>query len=99
MKVILAEKPSVARDLARHVRATIRQDGYFEGNEYQVTWAFGHLVKLCDFEDYDPALKRWRLETIPFIPTEFQVKVINDERSRRQFSIVKKLFKAADEII
>lgn len=99
MKVILAEKPSVARDLARHVRATSRRDGYFEGSGYQVTWAFGHLVKLCDFEDYDPALKRWSLDTIPFVPAEFQLKVNSDDRSRQQFAVVKRLFANADELI
>ena len=71
VKVILAEKPSVAREIAEFVGARSRRDSYLEGGGYQVTWAFGHLVELKEPEDYDPALKRWSLETLPFVPELF----------------------------
>lgn len=99
MKVILTEKPSVARDIAHHLGAKQRHEGYFEGNSYQVTWAFGHLIALKDPEDYDPALKKWSLATIPFIPNSFELKVVDDKRIRKQFAIIKKLLKSASEII
>ena len=99
MKVVLAEKPSVARDLARVLKAHARRDGYFEGDGYQVTWAFGHLVGLKDFDDYDPALKRWSLDSLPFVPDQFGLKVIGDKSARHQFSVIKKLFRSAKQII
>ena len=99
MKVILAEKPSVAREIAEFVGARSRRDSYLEGGGYQVTWAFGHLVELKEPEDYDPALKRWSLETLPFVPERFELKLVNDKRSRQQFNVIKRLFHAADEII
>ena len=76
---VLAEKPSVARDIAAFVGARARKDGYFEGNDYQVTWAFGHLVTLKEPDEYDPSMKRWTLETLPFIPDEFQLKLTGDD--------------------
>ncbi|MES2200360.1 MAG: DNA topoisomerase, partial [Chlamydiota bacterium] len=99
MKVVLAEKPSVARDIAAHLGANQKYDGYFQGNDYQVTWAFGHLISLKNPEDYDPALKRWSLSTIPFIPKAFELKVVDDKGIRKQFATIKKLLKAADELI
>ncbi len=99
MKVVLAEKPSVARDIAAHLGANQKHDGYFEGNGYQVTWAFGHLISLKNPEDYDPTLKRWSLSTIPFIPKEFELKVVDDKGIRKQFATIKKLLKSADELI
>ena len=99
MKVILAEKPSVARDLAAFLKATSRRDGYFEGNGYQVTWALGHLVELKEPADYDPSLKTWSLATLPFIPNEFGLKLRDDKRTKQQFGIVKRLFRAADGLI
>lgn len=99
MKVILTEKPSVARDIAAHLGANQRHDGYFEGNGYQVTWAFGHLITLKEPEDYDPALKKWSLSTLPFIPEQFELKVAADKGIRKQFAVIKKLFKSADELI
>jgi DNA topoisomerase III len=99
MKVVLAEKPSVARELASFLGARTRADGYFEGQGYQVTWAFGHLVTLKEPEDYDPALKRWSLETLPIVPEHFGLKVIEEKGARTQFAIVKRLFRAAEEII
>ena len=99
MKVVLAEKPSVAREIAAFVHANSRHDGYFEGRDYQVTWAYGHLVTLKEPDDYDPALKRWSLEGLPFIPDQFELKLLGDKLARKQFAIVKRLFRAASEII
>ena len=99
MRVVLAEKPSVARELASFLGARTRADGYFEGQGYQVTWAFGHLVTLKEPEDYDPALKRWSLETLPIVPEHFGLKVLEEKGARTQFAIVKRLFRAAEEII
>ena len=80
MKVVLAEKPSVARDLASFLKATSRRDGYFEGSGYQVTWALGHLVELKEPADYDPSLKKWSLHTLPFVPKEFELKRRGDKQ-------------------
>src|SRR5215831_17800273 len=91
MKVILAEKPSVARDLAAFLRASSRREGYFEGNGYQVTWALGHLGTLKEPEDYDPALKKWSLATLPFVPRRFELKLLDDKRARAQFTVVQRL--------
>ena len=99
MKVILTEKPSVARDIAAFVKANKRFNGYFEGNGYDVTWAFGHLVMLKEPGEYDPALKRWSLDRLPFIPNPFELKLINNKDSKKQFAIIKSLFKSAEEII
>jgi DNA topoisomerase-3 len=99
MKVILTEKPSVARDIAAHLGSTAKHEGYFEGNGYQVTWAFGHLIALKDPDDYDPALKKWQLSTLPFIPKQFELKIVEDAGVRKQFAIIKKLFKSASELI
>ncbi|WP_146389725.1 type IA DNA topoisomerase [Allorhodopirellula solitaria] len=99
MKVILAEKPSVARDLASFLKASSRRDGYLEGGGYQVTWAFGHLVELVEPGDYDPALKRWTLDSLPFIPDNFELRVRGDDGAKKQFAIIKRLFRAADSII
>lgn len=99
MKAILAEKSSVAREIAAFVGARSRNDGYLEGGGYQVTWAFGHLVELKLPEDYDPALKRWSLDVLPFIPGRFELKLVQDKPSRQQFSVIKRLFRGAQEII
>ena len=99
MKVILTEKPSVAKDIALHLGAKERHDGYFEGNGFQVTWAFGHLIALKDPHDYDPALKKWSLQTLPVIPKEFELKVVDESGIRKQFGIIKKLFKSSSELI
>ena len=99
MKVVLAEKPSVARELAHCLGCTTRRDGYLEGSGYQVTWAFGHLVALKDPEDYDPALKKWALETLPIIPDKFGLKASGDKQARHQLSVIKQLFRTADELI
>ncbi len=99
MKVVLAEKPSVAREIADFLSAKSRHDGYFEGNGYQVTWALGHLVTLKEPDEYDAALKKWALEPLPFIPERFELKLVPDKRARQQFAVVKQLFRAASEII
>src|SRR5690348_1847390 len=99
MQVVIAEKPSVARELAAFLGAGARQDGYFEGRGYQVTWALGHLVTLKEPQDYDPALKRWSLAALPFVPDRFGLKLIDEARARKQFGVVKRLFRSADELI
>ncbi len=99
MIVVLCEKPSVAKDIAAHLGSKNRHDGYFEGNGYQVTWAFGHLVSLKEPDDYDPQLKKWSLETLPFIPETFELKVLDDKGVQKQFGVIKKLFQKASEII
>jgi DNA topoisomerase III len=99
MRVVLAEKPSVARELASFLGATSRADGYFEGRGYQVTWALGHLATLKEPEDYDPALKRWSLETLPIVPEHFGLKLIEEKGARKQFAVIKRLFRSAEELI
>jgi len=99
MKVVLTEKPSVARDIAEHLGAKQRHEGYFEGNGYQITWAFGHLIALKNPEDYDPSLKKWSISTIPFIPQVFELKIVEDKGIRKQFAVIKKLLRSASEIV
>jgi DNA topoisomerase III len=99
MKVVLTEKPSVARDLAAFLGASQRREGYLEGGGYQVTWALGHLVELCEPEDYDPALRKWSLDALPIVPEEFRLRVIDNPAGRKQFAVVKRLLQGADEII
>ena len=88
MNVVVAEKPSVARDLAKVLGATQRQAGYLEGNGWQVTWAIGHLVTLKTPDEYDPALKRWSLDRLPFVPDRFELKPSGDRSAREQLEIV-----------
>jgi DNA topoisomerase-3 len=91
LKVILAEKPSVARDIAAVVGAKNKRDGYFEGNGYAVTYAFGHLVTLAEPEDMNPAWgKPWRLAQLPMIPSQWKYRIV--EKASQQFNIIKKLF-------
>lgn len=82
-KVIIAEKPSVAKNIADALNIKQRRDGYFEGEDYIITWAFGHLLQLFDAKDYDESMKFWRLEKFPFIPEEFQYKVKRDNYDRK----------------
>ena len=77
-KLIIAEKPSVAKNIADAVGAKKRAKGYIEGDDYVITWAFGHLLQLYDAKDYDPAMKSWRLENFPFIPGEYKYKIKSD---------------------
>ena len=99
MVVCIAEKPSVAKDIARILGANSSHDGYMEGNGYQVTWTFGHLCCLKEPDDYTPNWKRWSLSALPMIPQRFGIKVIDDKGIRKQFSTIEKLMQAADSII
>lgn len=99
MIVCIAEKPSVARDIARIIGATKSRDGYIEGNGYQVTWTFGHLCTLKEPDDYTPMWKRWSLGSLPMIPKRFGIKLIDDDGIKRQFAVIEKLMQAADGII
>src|SRR4051812_18253423 len=99
MRVVLAEKPSVARELASFLDATQRNDGYYEGRGYQVTWALGHLVTLKEPQDYDPALKHWSLEALPFVPERFGLKPLTGKGAGKQLAIIRRLFRSADELI
>jgi len=99
MKLCIAEKPSVAKDLAEILGAKIRHDGYFEGNGYCVTWTFGHLCSLKDPEDYNPLWKYWKLEDLPIIPAQFGIKIKGDKGVEKQFQTIKNLVSKATEII
>ena len=99
MKVCIAEKPSVARDIARILGANKSCVGYMEGNGYQVTWTFGHLCELKEPNDYSENWKHWSLAALPMIPPRFGIKLIEDEGIKKQFAVIEKLYHAADEII
>ena len=103
-KVIIAEKPSVAKNIADAFKIKTRKDGYFEGNGYYITWAFGHLLQLYDAKDYDESMKGWRFEKFPFIPENFLYKVkcdsanrsIEDKGAKKQLGIIKSLIDRQD---
>ncbi len=99
MIVCIAEKPSVAKDIARILGANSSHEGYMEGNGYQVTWTFGHLCTLKEPDDYTPMWKRWSLGALPMIPQRFGIKLINDTRIAKQFAIIERLMQAADGIV
>ena len=99
MIVCIAEKPSVARDIARIIGANTSHDGYMEGNGYQVTWTFGHLCTLKEPGDYTPAWKSWALTQLPMVPPRFGIKLIDDNGIKKQFSIIERLMKHADGIV
>lgn len=99
MIVCIAEKPSVARDIAEVLGARTKKDGYIEGNGYQVTWTFGHLCTLKEPHEYTPAWKVWSLGSLPMIPPRFGIKLINDSGIERQFHIIEELMQKADGII
>lgn len=99
MIVCIAEKPSVARDLARILGAGSRKDGYFEGNNYQVTWTFGHLCGLKEPHEYNPNWRRWYLNDLPILPPRFGIRLIDDDGIKKQFSVIESLVKAADEVV
>ena len=99
MKVCIAEKPSVAKELAQIIGATSRRDGYFEGNGYQVTWTFGHLCTLKEPNDYTPQWKAWNFRSLPMIPQKFGIKLIEDDGVKKQFATIEKLMLAAEEVI
>ena len=99
MIVCIAEKPSVAKDIARIIGATSARDGYMEGNGYQVTWTFGHLCTLKEPNDYTENWKRWSLSALPMIPPRFGIKLIDDSGIKKQFAVIERLMQAADGII
>ena len=99
MKLCITEKPSVGKDIAAILGANIRRDGYYEGEEYCVTWTFGHLCTLKEPDDYSPAWKRWSLGSLPMIPDRFGIKLIDDSGIKRQFEVIKNLIGRADEVI
>ncbi len=99
MIVCIAEKPSVAKDIARILGANASYDGYMEGNGYQVTWTFGHLCTLKEPDDYTPLWKYWSLSALPMIPQRFGIKLIEDKGIQKQFATIERLMQAADGII
>ena len=98
-KLIIAEKPSVARNIADALGIKDRQNGYMEGDDYIITWVFGHLLQLYDVKDYDETRRSWRMENFPFIPDEFRYKIKSDSKNKnevdqgaqRQINIIKNL--------
>lgn len=99
MILCIAEKPSVAKDIAEIIGAKQRNDGFYEGNGYQVTWTFGHLCTLKEPHDYNERWKYWKLEDLPIIPTNFGIKVIEDQGVKRQFSVIERLVANCTEVI
>ena len=99
MKVCIAEKPSVAREIASILGANSKRDGYYEGNGYAVTYTFGHLCTLFEPNDYKPYWKSWDLNNLPMLPDKFQTKVVNNDGIQKQFKIIKSLFDKADVVI
>lgn len=99
MKVCIAEKPSVAREIAAILGATTKRDGYYEGNGYAVTYTFGHLCTLMEPNDYKPHWKSWDLNNLPMLPEKFKTKVVSNSGIQKQFKIVKKLFDSANLVI
>ncbi|MBD8388484.1 DNA topoisomerase 3 [Dysgonomonas sp. BGC7] len=99
MKVCIAEKPSVAREIASVLGASARRDGYFEGNGYQVTWTFGHFCTLKEPHEYSPQWKQWSLAVLPMIPPRFGIKLLDNDGVKKQFAVIEKLISEADEVI
>ena len=99
MIVCIAEKPSVARDIAKVIGANQAKDGYMEGNGYQVTWTFGHLCTLKEPQDYTEKWKYWRLEDLPMVPSSFGIKLIDNQGVAKQFHTIERLVQSADEVI
>ncbi len=96
-RLYLCEKPSQAKDIARVIEANQRKSGYFEGKEEMVTWCFGHILEMAAPDDYDPQLKHWRLDTLPIIPDQWQLKVRKE--AKKQYQIIVSLFKQTHEIV
>ena len=99
MIVCIAEKPSVARDIARIIGATSSHEGYMEGNGFQVTWTFGHLCTLKEPHDYTPMWRAWSLTSLPMIPDRFGIKLIDDQGIKKQFAIIEGLMQQAERIV
>ena len=94
MKLVIAEKPSVAQSLSAVIGATARKDGYLEGNGWRVSWCVGHLAGLADADSYDPKYAKWRYDDLPILPEHWQMVVGKDKK--KQFDILKKLMNAPD---
>ena len=99
MKVCIAEKPSVAKEIASIIGANSKRDGYFEGNGYCVTWTFGHLCTLKEPHEYAPEWKSWNINSLPMIPPKFGIKLIEDKGVEKQFATIEKLIESADTVI
>ena len=99
MIVCIAEKPSVARDIARIIGANSSHEGYMEGNGFQVTWTFGHLCTLKEPHDYTPMWRSWSLSSLPMIPERFGIKLIDDAGIKKQFAIIEGLMQKAERIV
>ena len=99
MIVCIAEKPSVAKDIAHVLGANQQRDGYMEGNGYQVTWTFGHLCELKDPAEYQPRWKKWDIWDLPLIPNRYGIRLKEDEGIKKQFSVIQRLMSEADGII
>ena len=99
MIVCIAEKPSVAREIAKVLGANSQHEGYLEGNGYQVTWTFGHLCTLKEPQDYTDQWKRWSLGSLPMLPPRFGIKLIENDGYKKQFAVIERLMQAADGII
>lgn len=99
MTVCIAEKPSVAREIADVLGARLKKNGYIEGNGYQVTWTFGHLCTLKEPHDYDPRWRVWALSTLPMMPPRFGIKLIDNETYKAQFQVIEQLMQNADMIV
>ena len=99
MKLCIAEKPSVAKDIAHVLGAGTRKDGYFEGNGYWVSWTFGHLCTLKEPNDYDAFWKKWSLDSLPMIPPKFGIKLKNNKGVKKQFQTIEKLVQKCDSVI
>ena len=97
--VCIAEKPSVAREIADVLGAKLKKNGYIEGNGYQVTWTFGHLCTLKEPHDYDPRWRIWALSTLPMMPPRFGIKLIENETYKAQFQVIEQLMQNADMIV
>ncbi|MBS6611221.1 MAG: DNA topoisomerase 3 [Peptoniphilus harei] len=99
MKLVIAEKPSVAMSIAKVIGAKNKKDGYYEGNDYRVSWCVGHLVQMANPDNYDEKYKKWRIEDLPIIPKEYKYEIVNT--TKKQFNILKKLMnsKEVDTII
>src|ERR687890_2116935 len=94
--LVIAEKPSVGRDLARVLPGPFeKHEGYLEGPEHILSWAVGHLVQLAEPDEYDPKFKKWRMADLPIVPDAFKL-VVRDERSKKQMSVITKLLKRDD---
>ena len=99
MKVCIAEKPSVAREIAAILGANTKKDGYLEGNGYQVTWTYGHLCTLKEPHDYHPEWKGWNYSSLPIIPARFGIKLIEIDNYVKQFKVIEQLIAGAEEVI